>query len=214
METKIFEIKLKGFSFPKSLKDKHANFRFLVDLRFIDGKGEPKVVHAVLPSLASFWECDTDESKKLNFVRKKNPGFERRPSDDEYLPQFAMGRIADWDEMIFWVRGQSLKTIRFRVFDVNRENWWNKFTNVMKAIPGAFKTALGPALGVVEGVSSVLIEKMVSKDNLLFHGTKDLQPDQETGCVCGLGVPKQEYYSKDGPSNDAPRKYAIKFSIQ
>ena len=185
MEKTIFEIVLKDFSFPgpQKLKNNHANFRFVVDLRFIDDKGEPKVIHTMLPSVANFWECDTGEWEKLNFVRKQD-GHDKNKKP-KFLPKFDMDKVGDWDKMIFWVRAQSLKAIRFRVYDVNREDWWDKFAGVLKAIPRALGAFLGPVVGVAEEASSALIEKTYSKSKLLFQGTKNI--DLGLCCICGDG---------------------------
>ena len=98
MNPRIFEITLSGFSFPDSedLKDNQANFRFLVDLRFVDANGEPRVVHTIMPSAANFWECDTDEKDKPNFVRKQDG--QDANGNPKFLPKFDMDKIEDWDK--------------------------------------------------------------------------------------------------------------------
>ena len=209
MESKIFEIELTEFSFPKELKNEHANFRFLVDLRFIDDKGEPKVVHAVLPSLANYWECATGKSNQPNYVRGDDTNGKGCFDVEK--------KVDDWDKTIFWVRGQNLKTIRFKVYDVNREDWWNKFANVMKAIPEALKMFWGPAGGVAEEVSSALIEEMFSKHKLLFQGATNLKSNSDrpdvTGPanVTGPGVLVSDYYKEN--TKDENIIYEIKFLI-
>ena len=189
MPAKIFEITLDSFSFPENLDNNHANFRFLVDLRFIDAEGEPRVVHAVLPSVAKFWECDKDKSSKPNYVRADPNG------EDENSPsKFDMVKVGEWDKTIFWVRGQNLKTIRFRVYDVNRKNWWDKFADVLKAIPKALEGFLGPVMGVAEEASSTLIEKTFPDAKLLFQGVQDIE-NRNSIEVSGTGV-KGEYTIK------------------
>ena len=193
MNPRIFEITLSGFSFPDSedLKDNQANFRFLVDLRFVDANGEPRVVHTIMPSAANFWECDTDEKDKPNFVRKQDG--QDANGNPKFLPKFDMDKIEDWDKMIFWIRGCCLKTIRFRVYDVNREDWWNKFAEVLKAIPGVFAGFLGPVAGVAKEASSTLIDKTFRNSKLLFQGVQDLDSPQEDPKVAGKGKEKGDY---------------------
>ena len=66
----FFEFTLAEFTFPAKLPNDKANFRFVVDLRFIDDKGRFTTEHAVMPSLDTFWECDTRRADRPNYVRK------------------------------------------------------------------------------------------------------------------------------------------------
>ena len=54
----VYEITLTGFKFPKNLDNDKANFRFVVDLRFVNDESRFTTEHAVMPSLDTFWECD------------------------------------------------------------------------------------------------------------------------------------------------------------
>ena len=112
----VFELTLTQFHFPEKLSNDKANFRFLVDLRFINGKGQFTTEHAVMPSLDTFWECDTSRDEKPNYVRLKTNG--------GVQDQFDMAAIDDWDKLIFCVKGESVHSFQFKVIDVNREDAW------------------------------------------------------------------------------------------
>ena len=55
----LFELVLTEFLFPKALPNDKANFRFIVDLRFINEKGQFITEHAVMPSLVHLGRRDS-----------------------------------------------------------------------------------------------------------------------------------------------------------
>lgn len=91
----LFELVLKEFLFPDNLPNRNANFRFIVDLRFINDKGHFTTEHAVMPGLDTFWECDKDQTDMPNYVR------------DSDHSQFNMEKIDDWDRLILCVKAQA-----------------------------------------------------------------------------------------------------------
>ena len=111
MASKIFEIELTGFSFPNNLDKSMANFRFVVDLRFIDAKGDPSTIHTILPGLDDFWECDPREREKdkalFNYVREPaddttakstSPSFNMaNNSSKNNVKEVKLGQVRDWD---------------------------------------------------------------------------------------------------------------------
>ena len=208
--SKTFEIKLTEFSFPNKLDESKSNFRFVVDLRFIDAKGDPGTIHTILPGLDDFWECDPREREKdkalLNYVRHQSDsafdmgdtsgtkssateeGSEVKirsaasisratPRKEPVQVQIKPRQVRDWDKLIFRVKGQKLNAIQFKVFDVNRKDAWDRIRSVLQKLPRAFAGPLGPAVGVVEEGTSVLLAKAAGSGKLLFRGDINLNLD-------------------------------------
>ena len=105
----VYEITLTGFKFPKNLDNDKANFRFVVDLRFVNDESRFTTEHAVMPSLDTFWECDQGGEGKPNYVRGKDAG--------DY-GQFNMDAIDEWDRLILRVKGKGVHSIQFKVTEV------------------------------------------------------------------------------------------------
>ncbi len=181
-ETKNFELELTGFKFPEKLPDKRANFRFVVDLRYIDEKNEFATEHAVMPSLDTFWECDTGRKDRPNYVRSDNGA------------AFDLKRIDPWDKLILRVKGKSLHSIQFKVIDVDRKDAWDTVKNVLgkvaetvigkargfilkKELP--FHTAMGAA---ADDVQSFLLKKLAGGDKVLFKGSELFAKTETNDC--------------------------------
>ncbi len=70
----MFELELTKFEFPQDLPNQKANFRFVVDLRFIDNEDRFSTEHAVMPGLDTFWECSADRRNAPNYVVRRATG--------------------------------------------------------------------------------------------------------------------------------------------
>ena len=175
----VFQIALTGFEFPSELDDSKANFRFVVDLRFINEKDQFIAEHAVMPSLDTFWECDTGKSDKPNYVRKVENGQDRN--------EFDMDKIDAWDRLVLIVKANQVHSIQFKVFDVNREDAWDKIKNFLKGVvevlfgkvrglvSSSLPAFLGDSLGgATDDVQSFLLKKLAGGDKVLFRGSKAL----------------------------------------
>lgn len=123
------ELVLKSFRFPRELSNSKANFRFVVDLRFIDDKENFDSEHAVMPSLDTFWECDTNRQDKPNFVRDVS-----RAASSTPFASFDMSRIDSWDALILGVKAKGLHSVQFKVIDVNRADAWDWVKGVLGGI--------------------------------------------------------------------------------
>ena len=174
----VFKIDLAGFEFPKDLPNDKANFRFVVDLRYTNEKGQFTTEHAVMPSLDTFWECDRSRSDKPNYVRKDES--ESSPGKFDMNPN----RIDAWDKLVLLVNGQSVHSIQFKVFDVNRRDAWDKVKDFLRGaveavigklkgpIPADLPVGLSESLGgAADDVQSFLLKKLAGGDNLLFRGS-------------------------------------------
>ena len=170
----LFKLKLKKFQFPGDLPNGNANFRFIVALRFINDKGQPTVEHAVMPSLDTFWECDTDKDEEPNYVRHNTDN------------QFDMKKIDDWDKLIFFVKGTTLHSIQFKVFDVDRKDIWDKAKDV--AVKGSIKfvSDVIPKVGITASIdlaSSLLKQFAGGGDKVLFSGSTKLKASDDKNPV-------------------------------
>ena len=182
-EIKDFELKLTGFEFPEKLSGNKANFRFVVDLRFIDKHGRFAAEHAVMPSLDTFWECDPNRYSKPNYVRG---GTKDKPENKFVFKKSSESKkgVDEWDSLILHVEGKSLHSIQFKVIDVDRKDAWDTVKNVLgkvaetvigkargfilrKELP--FPTAMGAA---ADDVQSFLLKKLAGGDKVLFRGSK------------------------------------------
>ena len=164
----LFKLVLTEFLFPEDLPNRNANFRFIVDLRFINDKGHFTTEHAVMPSLDTFWECDTGRTDRPNYVR------------DSDLSQFNMTKIDDWDKLILCVKGESVNSIQFKVIDVDRKDAWDGVKNFLEGMIGAFigkfKGAIPESLGgATDDLQSFLLKKLAGGDKVLFRGSNKLK---------------------------------------
>lgn len=186
-----YEINLKSFIFPANLPDEKANFRFIVDLRYIDKTNEFVTEHAVMPSLDTFWECAKDRHEKPNYVRDEtdpqkpkfrfdngNTDGNEQNEDDRDKPK----GIDEWDRLIFHVNGKSLHSIQFKVIDVNRKDAWDTVRNVLGKVA---EVAIGKMQGILPisslwsrplgaasgDVQSFLLKKLAGGDKVLFRGS-------------------------------------------
>lgn len=187
----VCEIKLDGFEFPGELDNDQANFRFLVGLRYIDTDDKLATVHAVLPSLGTYWECDSDKVNDPRYVRDRNRS------------KLDMSKVGPWGSFIFRVKVKDLRQINFEVFDVNRQGAWETFKSVVEKIPHAFSGMVGPALPIFNEVVSAAVTATAGSEKLLFRGSCDFSSQDTTR----LRGPTQFYgQGKNG-------KYTIDFSI-
>ena len=162
-----FELNLSGFKFPKDLDKDKANFRLVADLRYAALDGTLMTAQAVLPGLDSFWECDKTRSHEVNYVRGKDEG---------NWGCIDMKRIDAWDRLIFMLPATKLHSIQFKVFDVNREDGWDKIKNALTSITSALfeeskKIMPGVFGGATDDVKSFLLKKWAGGDSILFKGS-------------------------------------------
>lgn len=183
-----FRISLANFSFPPGLSGGQANFRFIVDLRYIDAGGEFATEHAVMPSLDTFWECDPNKKDKPNFVRAGDSA------------KFDMKKIDDWDRLVLCVKARELHSVQAKVIDVDRKDIFDKLKElaqgVLKGAFGVFRsrvaslvpssagaldapTSVHQTLGnAADDIESLLLKKMAGGDKVLFRGSVSLKKEE------------------------------------
>ena len=185
----VFQIDLAGFQFPAELPNDKANFRFVVDLRFTDENGRFTTQHAVMPSLDTFWECDTRRSDRPNYVRGNDA-----EGEGDSPGRFDMQAIDDWDRLVLLVKGQSVHSLQCKVFDVNRRDAWDKVKDFLKgvveAVLGRVKGFVSPdapvlvseSLGAAaDDLQSFLLKKLAGGDDVLFRGSTAVREPTDGG---------------------------------
>jgi len=175
----IYELRLTGFSFPAVLPNDKANFRIVAEVRYVTPEGGFASDHAVLPGLDTFWECATDKAGEPNYVRADGSA------------SFDMTKVDAWDALMLMFRATSVHSVKLTVFDVNRQDAWDKIKDnlgpvldavmskasaALPAIGGPFgaliKTSLGDAS---EDVEAYLLKKLAGGgDKVLFKGSARL----------------------------------------
>lgn len=197
-----YEITLEGFSFPAQLDNSKANFRFIVDVRFIVGGSQFGTEHAVMPSLDTFWECDTKRGSAPNFVRAG--------VQDNWLDMLDMEKIDLWDRLVMRVTAEELHSLQVKVIDVNREDILDKLKG---ALQGVLEGALGRLRGHVaaripkeiggrevpvtvsqtlgtaaDDVESFLLKKLAGGHDVLFRGSTEIPTGPGVFQIVGKGT--------------------------
>ena len=185
----LYEFTLTDFLFPADLPNNKANFRFVVDLRFINHRSQFATEHAVMPSLDTFWECDTGRTNKPNYVRGAGEEeFMLADGPASRCGRFALEAIDEWDRLILLVRGKSIHSIQFKVFDVDRRDAWDKIKDflagIVEAVIGRIRGAIPENLplhlpeslgGAADDLQSFLLKKIAGGDAVLFRGSTSLR---------------------------------------
>lgn len=169
-----YELVLTGFGFPRKLSRRKANFRFVADVRYVNGRGEHDTEHSVLPDLDRYWECDPE--------RKGTPEYVRGPESGK-TATFDMSRIDAWDRLILLVRGDGIHSVQIKVLDVNRSDGWDR---LRRAAGDVASTLIGRARAIVPekawavsdsfgavatDLESTLIARLAGGDRPLFRGS-------------------------------------------
>jgi hypothetical protein len=204
-----FKLNLSGFDFPATLDNSKANFRFVVDIRYVNTNGTFATEHAVMPGLDTYWECDTGKSSDANYVRLAGAG----------AHSFDMAKIDSWDKMILTFNANSLHSIQFKVFDVNRPDIWDK----VKEIAGSLLQALigkgkSVALGALPAPVAFLSDSLGSAaDDLTSHLLQRISKSGDTVLFKGsialtsaAGVKTPHSIKGKGSKGD----YEIKFDVE
>ena len=174
----LIELNLNSFDFPVNLENGKANFRFVVDVRYFNEDSELATAHSVMPSLDTYWECDTGKSGNPNYVRNGPP------------PQhgFDMALLDNWDKLIIATKATRIHSVQIKVFDVDRKSFWDvvkdflapviqAFFGLAKkvttdAIPKPISFLTGAFGSAIEDVESYTLKKLANgEDRLLCKGT-------------------------------------------
>lgn len=169
-----YELVLTGFDFPRKLPRRKANFRFVADVRYVNGRGEHDTEHAILPDLDRHWECDPE--------RKGAPDYVRAPARGK-VSSFDMSRIDSWDRLVLLVRGDGVHSVQFKVLDVNRSDGWDRLSralgDVVATLVGRTRTSIPDKAWVVSDalgtaatdLESTLLTRLAGGDAPLFRGS-------------------------------------------
>lgn len=177
MAISSYRLSLAGFRFPGVLPAKRSNFRFVADVRYVNGRGDFETAHAVLPDLERFWECDPDREGEPGYVRGTNDGKQAR---------FDMAQIDAWDRLVVLVRGDGIHSVQFKVFDIDRPDFFDRIGgalgDVVGSVLGRGRERLDDEAGVLAGalgnasadLQSALLTRLAGGDRLLFRGSIEL----------------------------------------
>ncbi|MBT8461688.1 MAG: hypothetical protein KJO44_04125 [Gemmatimonadetes bacterium] len=172
-----YELVLTGFDFPRKLPRRKANFRFVADIRYLNGRGEHDTEHAVLPDLDRYWECDPEKEDLPDYVRAAGKG---------KVSSFDMARIDAWDRLVLLVRGDGVHSIQFKVLDVNRSDGWDRLRralgDVVATLIGRARAAVPDKAWVVSDslgtaatdLESTLLTRLAGGEKPLFRGSAAL----------------------------------------
>jgi hypothetical protein len=96
-----------------------------------------------------------------------------------------MTKIDNWDELVLRFKADALYMMRVKVFDVDRQDFWDKFldavSNLIGVAIGKAKDAatgipiIGGTLGsVADELTSTIAKKLAGGDKVLFKGAAPL----------------------------------------
>ena len=194
MSMKEYVITLEKFSFPgpEKLDDDNANFRLQVDLRYKKANGEYSMKTVIMPSLDSYWECSIKENKKVEEERKHNCFRKRNGELGEFLDELDVCKVKDKDPWgsLFRVNAQCLYELRVTLFDVDRQNWWDKFADALQGVFGKIVGAIpmlgGPIGEVIEEATSSVGRKLANNESkILFTGSARFLSEKHSWYIKG-----------------------------
>lgn len=197
VQQQVFELTLSGLSFPGQLPNDKANFRVMAEVRYVKADGAFATERVVVPGLDTFWECATDKATEPNYVRAANAA------------AIDMTRVDPWDSVMLVFKAAAVHSLKVSVFDVNREDAWDKIKNnlapVLDAVLSRASTAvpaIGGPLGAIltkdtlgdaaEDVQAFLLKRLAGGDKVLFKGSTGLAapapPAVFTQSISGRGT--------------------------
>jgi hypothetical protein len=184
-----FEITFEKFDFPDELPEARSTFRFIIDIRYVNAKGDFATEHAVLPGLDTYWECEKDHKGEASFVRNGDKS------------EIDIAKIDQWDRLIVKLNAQSLHSIQVKVFDIEKTGgFMDKLKEysgmVVQALigtavktakeavpvpPAVLQGAFGAATHDVETFALAQLAGIRAQDSLLFKkSTNDMTPGNKS----------------------------------
>lgn len=201
---KTATLNLSTFEFPPSLPNNRANFRLVVDVRYLNARGDFKTETAVLPGLESFLECDPGRRGTPEFVRlAKEDGSKSKSKKSAFHPAVDVDRVDPWSRLAFMGRVQRIEQVRVKVLDVDRKTFVDDLTDGLGRITEAVLTdsedtitdigVVGSVIGsAADDLRSVVMRRLAGDDRLLFQGSG--QPKRGKITIEGNGLVKADKY--------------------
>jgi hypothetical protein len=175
-----YEILLEDFRFPRALPNSRANFRLVLDVRYLRSNGTFATEHAIMPGLDSYWECDREKKNEPDYVRG---------ADDGASSRVDVGRLDPWDRLVMVLHANSIYGVQVKAFDVNREDVWNRLKeaagHAVQGVLGIGAKAVGKAPTPVPELTSDalgsasdelvshLLKRLGNGDRILFRGSTE-----------------------------------------
>jgi hypothetical protein len=186
-----FELTFEKFDFPDELPEERSTFRFLIDIRYVNAKGDFATEHAVLPGLDTYWECEKSHKEKgeASFVRNGDKS------------EIDMSRIDPWDKLIVMLNAKSLHSMQVKVFDIEKTGGFmdklkeysgmvvqalvgtgiKTAKDVVPTPPEVLQGAFGAATHDVEAFALAQLAGIRAQDSLLFKkSTNDMTPGNKS----------------------------------
>ena len=204
----IITVKLTEFEFPAKLPNNKANFRVVFDIKYWVKSGDKhtlKSTQSIKPGIDTFWEADTRKENKPNFCRlKKEP--KNTKNSDEWDNRIGIEELDEWDKEIVTVQSKGIHSVRAKVFDVDRPDFWDSVKDfagqLIQALIGAGKKTLQgmvpdkfdePVGGTFDEVSSYVVKKLAGGgDKVLFQGSGKLNKENAI-TIKGIGSSGQYF---------------------
>ena len=165
MATHIF--KLESFEFPDDIPAEEANFRFIVEFRYIDPKDNLCTHTVVMPGLDSYFECDKSKINETNnaalYVRDGNTGkflFGNKPK-----------AVSEWHALITGFSAKSVQQVQFTVFDVDRKNWYEKLAGKFESLKLDISGLCGGVPALVGTVAALILKEVLEEIAAIKHCT-------------------------------------------
>ncbi len=175
-----YTLTIERFEFPGDLEPSRANFRVVFDVKYWSRKNkdtvEVKLATAVKPGADVFWECDPGRRSRPNYVRAMD--------GDEPLPGIDVEALDEWDRQIVHLTAEEVISVRAKVYDVDREDFFDDIKNVIGGLLGgifgtgekllyqAIPVTKNTAGDAVDEIHSYLVKKVTGGgDKVLFQGS-------------------------------------------
>lgn len=153
-------VSLNQFEFPHDLDPSKANFRALLEIRYVDGDGEVRQTKTkTLPGLDGYWELDPGERDSPRYV---GPDGLERAGEGAY-GTMDIGRIPLHERSVA-VTASRLLSLRFRLLDVDRSDVWDVVLDKLKDVAREVGETVGELvpgeIGLADDVVSALAAKL------------------------------------------------------
>lgn len=204
-------IRMADFLFPRALPNGKANFRFLLDIRYIE-EDKLQSLRIVRPSLEEYWECDEGRREKDDEDRKKGELFVRAADS----PRFDMELVGEWNSVITGLP-PALQQIQVKILDVDRDDWHEQVAEVIKGAGPEVGGYLGlPTIvgTVIDGALGLLFAKLAKRGHkelaLNYKSLTEVRPGPDQPQRFDMTLDPRAGTLDEGPEEE-PRKYQIFF---
>lgn len=192
-----FQISLEDFTFPDSLDHNKANFRFALDLRYFDSKGNPATGNTALPSLESYYECDWQRAADYRFVGATDPTKSQNKNKPDNYGRVDPNRLNEFAKVAFLVNAASLHSMNLTAFDVDRKDFWDGFLKQLSGVAdrllGTISEELPSSFQISDSLKSVVTRKITGPSDRIVGTQGFLFSGQDPSYTILLKVGEGDY---------------------